>query len=200
MRKPPATAESHPHRADPRPAPSKPRRRPSPSSVARGAAVACFAFALFMIVGACFMAMDWPAPLEMSAAALSVSTLAGALAFMGFGILCLIRKEAPAANAEAAEREDPVERRLRALHLTAKELTVARLILQHRSYGDIARLCDITPRTVQFHASNIFHKAHAARRRDFEHLILDGTTDAAESASPSAGRRPSDQRQKPTSR
>ena len=56
-------------------------------------------------------------------------------------------------------RRDMVARqrqRLEALSLTPRETTVAQLILQQCSYQDIAERCQLAPRTVQFHASNIF--------------------------------------------
>lgn len=61
--------------------------------------------------------------------------------------------------------------RLEALGLTPRETTVAQLILQQCSYQDIAERCQLAPRTVQFHASNIFRKAYVSRRREFEQLV-----------------------------
>ena len=71
-------------------------------------------------------------------------------------------------------RRDMVARqrqRLEALGLTPRETTVAQLILQQCSYQDIAERCQLAPRTVQFHASNIFRKAGVSRRREFEQLV-----------------------------
>lgn len=71
-------------------------------------------------------------------------------------------------------RRDMVARqrqRLEALSLTPRETTVAQLILQQCSYQDIAERCQLAPRTVQFHASNIFRKAGVSRRREFEQLV-----------------------------
>ena len=62
--------------------------------------------------------------------------------------------------------------RLEALGLTPRETTVAQLILQQCSYQDIAERCQLAPRTVQFHASNIFRKAYVTRRREFERIML----------------------------
>ena len=61
--------------------------------------------------------------------------------------------------------------RLEVLGLTPRETTVAQLILQQCSYQDIAERCQLAPRTVQFHASNIFRKAGVSRRREFEQLV-----------------------------
>ena len=71
-----------------------------------------------------------------------------------------------------ASRAELIRRELDALGLTPRETTIAELILQHRSYDEIAVMCRLSPRTVQFHASNIFRKAYVTRRREFERIML----------------------------
>lgn len=126
-----------------------------------------------MMGGACCLMLDWPGSLDLRSTSLAVCTLAASLAFVGFGVLCLLQRRNGGPSAfTAPPLRDPIEYRLDALDLTDKERAVARLILQHQSYRDIAHLCRIAPRTVQFHASNVFRKADVHRRRDFEHLML----------------------------
>lgn len=69
---------------------------------------------------------------------------------------------------QQADAQVQINRWLASIGLTPREHTIAQLILEHRSYQDIGQRCKVSPRTVQFHASNIFHKAHVARRGDFE--------------------------------
>lgn len=69
---------------------------------------------------------------------------------------------------EQATAQVQISRWLGSIGLTPRERTIAQLILEHRSYQDIGRRCKVSPRTVQFHASNIFHKAHVTRRGEFE--------------------------------
>lgn len=145
----------------------------SQQAVALAAALGCFVLALVLMAGACCLMLDWPATLDLRATSLAVCTLAAALAFVGFGVLCLLQKREEQTRQETLTfLRDPVEYQLDRLDLTDKERSVARLILSHHSYNDIARLCHIAPRTVQFHATNVFRKAAVSRRRDFEHLML----------------------------
>lgn len=163
---------------------------------ARCVALGCFLAALLLMGCACGLALGWPPVPDASTSSIVASILAGTVALVGLGILQIIDAERAAREPLTSPSYDPVENRLRALHLTAKELAVARLILQHCSYRDIARICGIAPRTVQFHASNAFRKAAATRRRDFEQLMLEGPR-----ASPPDGEsRPEDTDTKPTSR
>lgn len=142
-------------------------------AVALAAALGCFVLALVLMAGACCLMLDWPTTLDLRATSLAVCTLAAALAFVGFGVLCLLQKREEQTRQDALKfLRDPVEYQLDRLDLTDKERSVARLILSHHSYNDIARLCHIAPRTVQFHATNVFRKAAVGRRRDFEHLML----------------------------
>ena len=153
-----------------RTAPSAPD---SQQAVGLAAALGCFVLALVLMAGACCLMLDWSTTLDLRATSLAVCTLAAALAFVGFGVLCLLQKREDKTRQETlAFLRDPVEYQLDRLDLTDKERSVARLILSHHSYNDIARLCHIAPRTVQFHATNVFRKAAVARRRDFENLIL----------------------------
>lgn len=153
----------------------RPRRKSStPRIRARRVALGCFLAALLLMGFACCLALGWPPVADTPASSIVASTLAGTMALVGLGILHIVDAERTVQEPLTVPSIDPVENRLRALQLTAKELAVARLILQHCSYRDIARICGIAPRTVQFHASNAFRKADAARRRDFEQLMLEG--------------------------
>ena len=99
----------------------------------------------------------------------------------------LLARRGRALRLAESRREAEAERlrrRLDAFGLTPREVTVAQLILEHRCYQNIADQLGLSPRTVQFHASNIFRKASVERRRAFEHLLL---TAEGESAAPSTG-------------
>lgn len=172
------------------------RRHSATPTRARCVALGCFLVALLLMGCACGLALGWPPVPDASTSSIVASILAGTVALVGLGILQIIDGERAAREPLAAPSCDPVESRLRALHLTAKELAVARLILQHCSYRDIARICGIAPRTVQFHASNAFRKAAATRRRDFEQLMLEGPR----ASPPDSESRPESTDAKPTSR
>lgn len=167
----PSSAPRQRFAAPPAPSASDPPRTAQTIGIA--AALGCFVLAFVMMGGACCLMLDWPGSLDLRSTSLAVCTLAAALAFVGFGVLCLLQRRNGGPSAFAAPPlRDPIEYKLDALDLTDKERAVARLILQHRSYRDIADLCRIAPRTVQFHATNVFRKADVHRRRDFEHLML----------------------------
>ena len=103
------------------------------------------------------------------------------------GCIALLARRGRALRLAESRREAEAERlrrRLDAFGLTPREVTVAQLILEHRCYQNIADQLGLSPRTVQFHASNIFRKASVERRRAFEHLLL---TAEGESAAPSTG-------------
>lgn len=138
----------------------------------------CFALAFLLMGGACYLALDWPRA-GVQELAVALSTLAAAVAFVGFGTFVLARqgigRQTSNAKQESKTAPDPIAQRLDALGLTGKEHDVALLILQRRSYNDIASACGIAPRTVQFHASNVFHKAGVPRRRDFERAMREGS-------------------------
>lgn len=101
------------------------------------------------------------------------AAVVAAVALTGTGLL-LSRRERDLHLEEhrRTSRAERIQHELDLLGLTPREMTVARLILQHRSYDEIARIAELAPRTVQFHASNVFHKAYVTRRRDFERLML----------------------------
>lgn len=168
------------------PPPEAPTRTPSAAAVA--VAMGCFAVAFLLMGGACYLALGWDASPMVQRPAVAAGTLAAAVAFAGLGVLNLARfnagkqtRHSKSSQAEARAKEpDLTQKRLDALDLTDKEREVALLILQHRSYCDIAELSGITPRTVQFHASNVFHKAQVTRRRDFERLMLEKIPSPAE--------------------
>lgn len=167
--------ESRSTASSPHHSPLRPRRkRLAPRIRARRVALGCFLAALLLMGFACCLALGLSPVTDAPTSSIVASTLAGTLALVGLGILQVVDAEDAGREHLAVPSFDPVENRLRALQLTAKELAVARLILQHCSYRDIARICGIAPRTVQFHASNAFRKADAARRRDFEQLMLEG--------------------------
>jgi len=54
-----------------------------------------------------------------------------------------------------------------AYHLTARELDVAKMILQGKSYNEIAELTGLVPKTVSKHASNIFKKTKNSKKAEF---------------------------------
>lgn len=56
-------------------------------------------------------------------------------------------------------------------NLTPRQREVAQLILEHRDYSEIGRLCGVSLRTVQDDASHIFREASVKGRRDFERLM-----------------------------
>lgn len=144
-----------------------------PSSIARGTAAASFACACLLAGAACSIALGNPAPTELPRMAAMAGALACALALIGLGALLALRMhDLRKREAHLITRVERVRRELDALGLTPREAAIAELILQHRSYADIAACCRLSPRTVQFHASNIFRKAFVTQRRQFEHLIL----------------------------
>lgn len=61
---------------------------------------------------------------------------------------------------------------LRSFDLTPQERRVARFILREMTYQQIAEKCDISERTVKFHAKNVYSKTGAESRRDFEIKML----------------------------
>lgn len=136
-------------------------------------ALGSFAAACLLGGGACSIALGHPAPADFPRTALLAGLLACALALVGAGLLLALReRDLRRGETRRASRAEQIRRELDALGLTPRETTVAELILQHRSYDDIAAQCGLSPRTVQFHASNIFRKAYVTRRRDFERLLL----------------------------
>ena len=52
-------------------------------------------------------------------------------------------------------------------NLTAKEVEVATMILQHKSYKEIADHMFLVPKTISKHASNIFKKTNCSKRQEF---------------------------------
>lgn len=58
-----------------------------------------------------------------------------------------------------------------AMELTERERSIALLILQGMAYRRIGEELDVTERTVKFHASNLFKKAGASNRREFESIM-----------------------------
>ncbi|WP_282191298.1 helix-turn-helix transcriptional regulator [Adlercreutzia caecimuris] len=136
-------------------------------------ALTAFGAACALGGGACSIALGNPASTD----ALHLSLIAGALAcaagFIAIGIMLALRqRDLRRQEMHLASRAELIRRELDALGLTPRETTIAELILQHRSYDEIAVMCRLSPRTVQFHASNIFRKAYVTRRREFERIML----------------------------
>lgn len=65
---------------------------------------------------------------------------------------------------------------LEACGLTAQELRVAKLILQGKTYKDIAEFMGITDRTIKFHAKNIFQKTGVISKAEFMSKMLSDDT------------------------
>lgn len=169
-----------------RPAPPSPThlsdfdaRRPKhprlarPSSLALIGAATSFAAACLLGGGACSIALGNPAPTDLPCMATIAGALACAAGLLGLGLLFSLReRDLRKREIRLTTRAERVRQELDALGLTPRETTIAELILQHRSYADIAACCHLSPRTVQFHASNIYRKAFVTQRRQFEHLML----------------------------
>lgn len=79
-----------------------------------------------------------------------------------------MRAVSAAAAADAARAAEPPEPTLDDLGLTPQERRIAALILEGRTYKQITVDCDISERTVKFHAKNVFEKAGVKNRREFE--------------------------------
>lgn len=80
----------------------------------------------------------------------------------------------PTAQELMARARTMQEQALCEFKLTSQERRVARLILQDETYQQIAQACDISERTVKFHAKNVYKKAGVATRRDFMVKMLSG--------------------------
>lgn len=145
------------------------------------AAFAAFGGACILAGVAGCLALGAPAPPGTPAAAIMCAAAAAACALSGTGLL-LARRERSLRLWERAQtsRSERIQHELDMLGLTPKEMAVARLILQHRSYDEISKLTGLALRTVQFHASNAFRKAYVTRRRDFERLMLASADQEAE--------------------
>lgn len=61
---------------------------------------------------------------------------------------------------------------LGAFGLTKQEERIACLVLNSKTYQQIAKECGISERTVKFHAKNVYKKAGVEGRRDFEITML----------------------------
>lgn len=150
--------------------PAAPRRS---STVTLVGALGCFAAACLLAGAAACIALGAPVPAGLGQSALIAAAAAGALALVGIGATLALRERSlRRGEARAAGRLARIRRELDAMGLTPRETAVAERILQHRCYQDIAEEMGLSPRTVQFHASNIFRKAYVTRRRDFERLLL----------------------------
>lgn len=165
-------------------APFAPHRR----RTALAGAGAAFAAALLLAGAACALALGVPAPFGFDGAALIVGALSASAAATGLGVVLALRDRGQQAQRQhRTTRAEQIQRELDALDLTPREMAVAQLILQHRSYRDIAEACHLSVRTVQFHASNAFHKAYVSRRRDFERIMLADPATADQPAGPFRG-------------
>ena len=62
--------------------------------------------------------------------------------------------------------------RLYGLGLTARQEQVAALLLQGRSYKEIARICDVAPATAKEHMAAVYRKLWVRSRAEFMALVL----------------------------
>ena len=167
-----------------------PRRAHGSSAVRSGrviaAALGCIALGCLLAGAAGCLALGAPAPQGLRQSAVVIGATAMALGLMGTGALLARHGRAlRLAESRREAEEERLRRKLDAFGLTPREVAVAQLILEHRCYQDIADQLGLSPRTVQFHASNIFRKASVERRRAFEHLLLAaGDESAATHADP----------------
>ncbi|MCI8424805.1 MAG: helix-turn-helix transcriptional regulator [Adlercreutzia sp.] len=158
---------------------AEPARRHSTLFLA--AALTAFGGACLLAGAAVCLALIAPTTLGVEPTMLACAAVAGAAALVGIGLLLALReRNLRTQEVRLTSRAARIQSELDSLGLTPKEMAVAQLILQHRSYGDIGQLCHLAPRTVQFHASNIYRKAYVTRRRDFEQLLLADADRAAE--------------------
>lgn len=65
-----------------------------------------------------------------------------------------------------SEKED-IKTKFKQYNLTSKELDVALLILQGKSYKEIADHMFLVPKTISKHASNIFKKTNCSKKTEF---------------------------------
>lgn len=127
-----------------------------------------------MLAGAAgCIAAGAPVPVNFGLSTTVAASLAAACALTGLGMLLAPReRNLRERHLRRATRAEQIQQELDELSLTPKEMPVARLILQHKSYPEIAADRHLSVRTVQFHATNIFRKAYVSNRRDFERVIL----------------------------
>lgn len=162
---------AHPHPAS-RIASPEPAPAPHSFPYLIGALVA-FGAACALGGGACSIALGSPADVGAPRFSLVAGALACAAGLIAIGIMLALRqRDLRRQEIHLTSRAELIHRELDALGLTPREMTIAELILQHRSYDEIAATCRLSPRTVQFHASNIFRKAYVTRRREFERIML----------------------------
>lgn len=158
------------------PAPARTGTSPAPRPRSRavlGGALACLAAGCLLAGAAGCIALGAPSPLGLAHTAVAIGSAAGALGLVGIGAILALRARGLRAVEERRRlRSARIRRELGRFELTPREAEVAELILDHCCYQDIACALGLSPRTVQFHASNIFHKASVARRHDFERLVL----------------------------
>lgn len=77
------------------------------------------------------------------------------------------------AGTEAAEASRALfEKKLSRYGLTQQESRIALLILEDKTYFQIATICSISERTVKFHAKNIYQKVGVDARRNFAIKLL----------------------------
>ncbi|MEC4272841.1 helix-turn-helix transcriptional regulator [Adlercreutzia sp. R25] len=154
------------------------RRTPTPRTdratrTLLACALASFGLSLMLAGAAGCIAAGAPAPVDFGLTTTIAASLAAACALAGLGMLLALRERAlRERQARHVTRAEHIQQELDELSLTPKEMPVARLILQHKSYPEIAADRHLSVRTVQFHATNIFRKAYVSNRRDFERVIL----------------------------
>lgn len=136
-------------------------------------ALASFGLSLMLAGAAGCIAAGAPVPANFGLSTTIAASLSAASALAGLGMLLALRERSlRERQMRRATRAEQIQQELDELSLTPKEMPVARLILQHKSYPEIAADRHLSVRTVQFHATNIFRKAYVSNRRDFERVIL----------------------------
>lgn len=144
-------------------------------------ALSSFGIALMLAGAAACIAAGAPLPLGLDQSAIVFAAPAAACGMAAIGMLLALReRNLRAQHLRRITRAEQIQNELDHLDLTPKEMPIAKLILQHKSYADIAADRHLAVRTVQFHATNIFRKAYVNNRRDFEHAILADERDPAD--------------------
>lgn len=151
----------------------RPERADRPTTLLFAGAIASFGLALVLIGAAACLAAGAPVPVGFDQSALVLGALAAACVLAAFGMVLALRERSlRVQHLRRTTRAERIQSELDSLGLTPKEMVIAKLILQHKSYADIAADRHLAVRTVQFHATNIFRKAYVGNRRDFERVIL----------------------------
>lgn len=166
---PPIFHSENPHRSE---------RPDRPATLLLAGALTSFGLALVLVGAAACLAAGAPVPAGFAQSALVLGALAAACGLAAFGMVLALRERSlRVQHLRLTTRAERIQSELDSLGLTPKEMAIAKLILQHKSYADIADERHLAVRTIQFHATNIFRKAYVGNRRDFERVILAGDRD-----------------------